>query len=130
MSDPNQLARRLLDEAVSGLQAQSGTVSLRVDDRLQTIYTLGRWQGEAWMSVPLVHDGKRYGVLSLGPRSNSQPYTQKDGELLAQVAGNVVQAVARARFSPAMSDHRGNGSRPDGEDRMEPSPVAAGATDG
>ena len=130
MSDPNQLARRLLDEAVSGLQAQSGTVSLRVDDRLQTIYTFGRWQGEAWMSVPLVHDGKRYGVLSLGPRSNSQPYTQEDGELLAQVAGNVVQAVARARFSPAVSDHRRNGSRPDGEDRMEPSPLAAGATDG
>ena len=130
MSDPNQLARRLLDEAVSGLRAQSGTVSLRVADRLQTIHTFGRWQGEAWMSVPLVHDGKRYGVLSLGPRSNGQPYTREDGELLAQVAGNVVQAVARARFSPAVSDHRRNGSRPDGEDRMEPSPVAAGATDG
>ena len=85
MSDPGQIAHRLLEEAARGLQAQSGAVSLRADGQLRTIHTLGRWQGEAWMSVPLTWGEQRYGLLLLGPRSSGEPYSRQEGELLAQV---------------------------------------------
>ena len=53
--------------------------------QLRTIHTVGRWQGEAGMAVPLDCDGQRYGLISLGPRTAGEPYTRQEGELLAQV---------------------------------------------
>ena len=130
MSDPGQIAHRLLEEAVRGLQAQSGAVSLRADGQLRTIHTLGRWQGEAWMSVPLTWGEQRYGLLLLGPRSSGEPYSRQEGELLAQVAIDVSQAIHRARVPVAALDYRRNGNGADGDDRLEEIAALSGPADG
>ena len=130
MSDPGQIAHRLLEEAARGLQAQSGAVSLRADGQLRTIHTLGRWQGEAWMSVPLTWGEQRYGLLLLGPRSSGEPYSRQEGELLAQVAIDVSQAIHRARVPVAALDYRRNGNGADGDDRLEEIAALSGPADG
>jgi len=130
MSDPGQIAHRLLEEAARGLQAQSGAVSLRAAGQLRTIHTLGRWQGEAWMSVPLTWGEQRYGLLLLGPRSSGEPYSRQEGELLAQVAIDVSQAIHRARVPVAALDYRRNGNGPDGDDQPEEIAAMSGPADG
>ncbi len=62
LSQRLQIAQRLLDEAVEALRAQSGALSLVRDGAMQRAYTYGRWQGEAWMTVPLEWEGQRYGL--------------------------------------------------------------------
>jgi hypothetical protein len=130
MSDPGQIAHRLLEEAARGLQAQSGAVSLRTDGQLRTIHTLGRWQGEAWMSVPLTWGEQRYGLLLLGPRSSGEPYSRQEGELLARVAIEVSQAIHRARVPVAALDYRRNGNGADGDDQLEETAASSGPADG
>lgn len=93
ISQGGQVARRLLDEAARGLQAQSGALSLVHEGQLQRVYTYGRWQGEAWMVVPLEWEGERYGLLSLGPRQTYEPYTRQECLVLQQVAHQVAGAV-------------------------------------
>lgn len=95
-----QVAQRLLDEAVRSLQAQSGALSLLYNGAVQRAYTYGRWQGEAWMIVPLEWEGERYGLLSLGPRQTYEPYTRQECQVLQQVANQVAGAVRLAAISP------------------------------
>jgi hypothetical protein len=104
MSDPKRMTQRLLEEAASGLRAQSGSVSLHVDGRLEPIHTVGRWQGDAWLSVPLESEGERYGLLALGPRTTGESYTRQEGEIVAQVASEVAKAVRRAATTRAVAD--------------------------
>ena len=103
MSDPELMAQRLLEEAVNGLRAKSGSVSLDVDGRLEPIHTVGRWQGDAWLSVPLESEGERYGLLVLGPRTTGESYTRQEGEIVAQVASAVARAVRRATVVRAVA---------------------------
>ena len=110
MNDPGRIVVRLLDEAARGLQARSGRVSLKVGGQLQTVHTVGRWQGEASMAVPLIHDGQQLGLLLLGPRSSGQPYTEHETELVAQTAGCIAQAIHRAWSAAPALDRRGNGN--------------------
>lgn len=93
ISQGSQVAQRLLDEAVRGLRAQSGALSLVNNGAMQRAYTYGRWQGEAWMIVPLEWEGERYGLLSLGPRQTYEPYTRQECQVLQQVASQVASAV-------------------------------------
>jgi len=93
VSRRSQIAQRLLDQAVQSLQAQSGALSLVNDGVMQRAYTYGRWQGEAWMTVPLEWEGERYGLLSLGPRQTYEPYTRQECQVLQQVANQVAGAV-------------------------------------
>lgn len=88
-----QVAQRLLDEAARSLNAQSGALSLVHNGYMQRAYTFGRWQGEAWMVVPLEWEGERYGMLSLGPRQTFEPYTRQECQVLEQVASQVAGAV-------------------------------------
>ena len=103
ISDPRLVTQHLLEEVVSGLRAQSGAVSLHVDGRLEPIYTVGRWQGDAWLSVPLESEGERYGLLVLGPRTTGESYTRQEGEIVAQVASEVARAVRRAAAARAVA---------------------------
>ena len=99
VSRRSQIAQRLLDEAVQALQAQSGALSLVNNGVMQRAYTYGRWQGEAWMMVPLEWEGERYGLLSLGPRQTYEPYTRQECQVLQQVASQVAGAVHLATVS-------------------------------
>jgi hypothetical protein len=96
MSDAVLLARRFLAEAAAGLRAESGAVSLVRDGRLQSAGTIGRWQGEAWIALPLEWDGRRCGLLWLGPRLGRQPYGRGEFETLQQAARPVAQALRLA----------------------------------
>lgn len=93
ISQGSQVAQRLLDEAAQSLRAQSGALSLVSNGHMQRAYTYGRWQGEAWMMVPLEWQGERYGLLSLGPRQTYEPYTRQECQVLQQVANEVAGAV-------------------------------------
>jgi hypothetical protein len=93
VSQRSQIARRLLDEAVQAMRAQSGALRLVSNGSMQRAYTYGRWQGEAWMTVPLEWEGERYGLLSLGPRQTHEAYTRHECQVLQQVANQVAGAV-------------------------------------
>ena len=96
MSDAALLARRFLNEAAGALRAESGAVSLVIDGRLQTAGTTGRWQGEAWIVLPLEWGGQRSGFLWLGPRLGREPYGRGEFEALQQAAQPVAQALRLA----------------------------------
>lgn len=93
LSTLGQITQRLLDEAVRGLDAQSGALSLASAGHMQRAFTVGRWQGEAWMVVPLEWEGERLGLLSLGPRQTYKPYTRQECQLLQEVANQVAGAI-------------------------------------
>jgi hypothetical protein len=97
VSDAEQLARRLLEEAARSLKAESGVLSLFTNGQIKSLHTYGAWRGEAWMSVPIEWAGERYGLIALGPRQNQEQYTRYECEALQQVAGQVASAIQRAR---------------------------------
>jgi hypothetical protein len=82
------------------------------------------------MSVPLTWGEQRYGLLLLGPRSSGEPYSRQEGELLAQVAIDVSQAIHRARVPVAALDYRRNGNKADGDDQPEEIAAMSGPADG
>jgi hypothetical protein len=96
MSDARQITRRLLEEAVRNLKAQSGALCLSVDDRLETIHTIGPWRGDPRLSVSLDCDSHHHGVLLLGPPLPHQAYDQQEADALQQLANEVAQAVCIA----------------------------------
>jgi hypothetical protein len=91
--DSHQITRRLLNEAVAGLGAQSGAISLQLEGHLETVHTAGDWRGSVWVSAPLEHAGHRYGLLQLGPRNGAGPYSREDFVHLQRVAGAVAHAL-------------------------------------
>jgi hypothetical protein len=96
MSDRRLMIRRLLDEAASGMDAQNGAISLSASENghFETVHTYGEWRGEAWVAAPLEHEGKRYGLLMLGPRAGLRPYTREEFDTLQLAANEVAHALA------------------------------------
>ena len=74
MSDRQLMTKRLLDEAATGMGAQCGAITMTKNGNghLETLHTYGEWRGEAWVAAPLEYDGKRFGLLLLGPREGLQ----------------------------------------------------------
>jgi hypothetical protein len=102
MSDAEQITRRLLEEAMCGLRAQSGALSLMIDGRMQTVQTLGQWTGEAWLSVPLYYRDTRLGMLFLGPRQKHEQYSREEFETLRKIAHEVGRAVSLGMAAQAL----------------------------
>jgi hypothetical protein len=96
MNDPREITRRLLEEAASGLQAQSGAVRLLSQGKLQTVHTYGTWRGEAWLSAPLERNGQRLGLLLIGPSEDGERYTRSEFEALQETAKTVARALQLA----------------------------------
>ncbi len=97
MHEAEQLAARLLEEAVRSVGARSGALSLAENGRLRTIHTFGHWSGEAWISVPIEWGGQRYGLLLLGPCHDHRQYSRREYEALQQVVGYVAHAIHLTR---------------------------------
>jgi hypothetical protein len=93
MSSPEQLAQRLLDEAVAAFDAKGGAVYLGRDGQNRLAYASEGWNEAVAMSVPLESSGERVGLISLGERRNGAEYTAKDRELVESTAGVVAQAI-------------------------------------
>jgi hypothetical protein len=99
MNDPTQISRRLLEETAHALGAQSAAISLVFDGRPKTIHTVGPWRGEAWSSIPLQWQGRRLGLLLLGPRPRGGNYTRREVEGLQGIATEVAHAIALAEHA-------------------------------
>ncbi|TQV86660.1 bifunctional diguanylate cyclase/phosphodiesterase [Aliikangiella coralliicola] len=54
---------------------------------------------QCWMGVPLVNDGKNFGVLALQSYDASIKYEQSDLELLSFVAGHISTAINRKKMT-------------------------------
>jgi two-component system NarL family sensor kinase len=96
MSDRLLMTKRLLEEAAGGMGAQCGaiTMSMNGHGHLEALHTYGEWRGEAWVAAPLEYDGRRYGLLLLGPRQGLKPYTRDEFAALQSAANEVAHALA------------------------------------
>lgn len=93
LNDPTLLSRRLLEEAVEALEAESGAVVSLENGTPELVCSVGPWRGRALVSVPLVFDGQRHGLLMLGPRRRNRPYGRSEVDALAQVSSQVAHAM-------------------------------------
>lgn len=94
LGQPERVARRFLQEAATGLRAESGAVSLWENGHWRTVDTFGRWMGETWLSVGLTHGTERFGVVSLGPPAGRQRYTEQERDVLGAVAADIGASLA------------------------------------
>lgn len=97
MSDPRLITRRLLEDAVRSLKAQSGAVFLIVDGRPERVYSVGPWKDNGRLSVNIECGEHRHGVLLLGPPQEGQTYERQEAEVLQQVAHTVARAICVAQ---------------------------------
>lgn len=90
---PERIARLFLDEAVDGLRAESGALSLQRDGRWEVVETRGPWTGDVWLQVPLACGGERFGVIWLGRPHGRWRYTEQERDTMAAVAADIGQAM-------------------------------------
>jgi hypothetical protein len=92
--DQRELARRLLREAVTALEAESGAVYLWADSGWQLLESHGEWdEAQAAITVSLDAGGAPYGLLSLGRRTLGLEYGPKERAALQDTAGVVASAM-------------------------------------
>lgn len=96
MSDARNITRKLLEESVRTLKAQSGAVGLAVDGQVEIVHTVGPWRGDSRMSVNLNCDRHCHGVLLLGPPQPGHRYDRQEVDALQQVANQIGEAVCIA----------------------------------
>jgi hypothetical protein len=96
MNDAKRITRRLLEDSVRTLKAQSGALCLQIDGRLELVHTIGPWRGNPRLSVNLDCDSHHHGILLLGPPLPEQSYDQQEADALQQVANEVAKAVCIA----------------------------------
>ncbi len=60
---------------------------------MQTIHSHGHWKGEAWICLPIEYEGHRFGLLSLGPRQDRQPYSRHENEVLQRVTVQAARTI-------------------------------------
>lgn len=127
MQDATLLSQRLLLEATEALGAQSGILSLIIDGRLQTLHTVGAWKEHVALSVPLECNGKRYGLLQLGPCHENRAYSEGEAESLQEAADQV--ALSLSLFWPRYSTRLGQILESSDTSRSDqPGPNSAGQT--
>lgn len=90
-----QLVRRMLAEMVTAYRAKGGAAYLTRGTESHLIHTLGAWDGEAALCIPLAgRDGMpSLGVIALDDRENDAPYTEEDRRRLTDLAEIVVRAI-------------------------------------
>jgi hypothetical protein len=101
--DPQQLNRRFLDEAVAAFQAKGGAVHLEGRGTWSPISTVGEWNGEAKLSVPVETGAMSFGLISLNARSDGREYSAHDRELLQHAASVVALAIQQDQTAESFS---------------------------
>ncbi|MDH4164650.1 MAG: PAS domain S-box protein [Nitrospirota bacterium] len=101
-NDPRQLPDVLADRSIRGA-LQNGKplihsllVNTGDEDAERIAVTLR--QQDIELIVPLMHQGRLLGALSLGERTNGEPYVDSDLELLATVASQAAVAIENAQL--------------------------------
>lgn len=92
---PTQVLRRLLVEIVSTYSAKGGAAYLTRGTETILIQTLGEWDGEAALCLPLAEDDSApsLGIIALDDRKNDSPYSEEDRRRLSNLAQIVVRAL-------------------------------------
>ncbi len=100
--DPQEITRRLLEEAVTGFEAESGAVYLGSSAGVQPMHATRGWTGAAALSVPLqpAPDAEQLGMLVLAARRTGVAYTPHDRAVVAAAAQVVAQAIVEDRTAP------------------------------
>jgi len=96
LSDAEQIARRVLDEAARAFDAQSGAVYFGEGKRLRLVHSFGDRRDEPKLNAALESADGQYGLVSLGARRNGSDYTAKDRELFQQIVDLVAKAIRLA----------------------------------
>lgn len=94
--DPEQIARRLLEETVLAFQASSGAIYLNSN---QPTYATRLWNGEYRLNLQIQGADRVHGILVLGPRGNGSEYTRQDRELIEGVARQIALAIEQDQVS-------------------------------
>jgi len=98
---------------VTALKAESGALSVAdPDGRWSVVDTHGAWVGDTWLSVTLVHEGERYGVISLGAPLGRRRYTEQERDTLGEVADDVSRSLGALAAVPAQGTKGTQGARP------------------
>jgi hypothetical protein len=92
--DPHRASRRLLEESAQAFEAESGAVYLE-PDHTTPIYMVGKWIGNAELTIPLESGGATLGRLVLGPRPHGLEYSPQDRANLQATADLVATAIAQ-----------------------------------
>lgn len=95
LSDADRIARRLLETAATSLRAESAALRLARGDGLEIAHTFGAWRGHAAASIPIEHDGRRIGLLQLGPRKGGERYRGREIDAAAEEIARVAPALQR-----------------------------------
>lgn len=106
VSNPHDVARRLLDEAIKAFGAKSGAVYLDGDGTEEPFHTYGDWKDEnTVVEVPLEEDGDHLGVLKLGARRDGSRYSEAEVNSLQYNAEVVARAIELATYSLRPHSH-------------------------
>lgn len=97
MSDPRTLVTRFLGEAVPKFDAGSGAVYLGQGQgaQLDLIHQIGAADDLPGLTIPIEHDGRQVGLLTLGTRRNGDAYDEEDRRSLEQMGDLVAQSILR-----------------------------------
>jgi hypothetical protein len=94
--DAHQITRRLLTSALNAFQASGGAIYVdHLGGPMALMHATPGWREEDQkVSLPLEWDGRRFGMLCLGPRANRVEYNPQELEVLQQTANRVAWAIA------------------------------------
>ena len=99
LSDRDALLAQLVKESVSELGAVSGALELN-DMNAERPMTVGRWTGDAHLSVPVHERGDVVARVLLGPRVNGDIYDDGARRRLERAAATVGLALERITRRP------------------------------
>lgn len=97
--DTNANTQRLLKEAAGAFDARGGAVFLNYGGHLQLAHSIGEWNGNAQVNVPLQVNGTSLGELRLTARRNGIEYSDADCAALRQTTDAVAHSLFLARHT-------------------------------
>jgi hypothetical protein len=89
----NENLRGFLETAVRSFDAESGAIFLGTGDSAELVHTMGEWNGESVLRIPLESQGVQLGHIALGARRNGLEYTSFDQASLKQAADLLAHAI-------------------------------------
>lgn len=92
--DAGPVIRRLLEHAVRAFDATGGAAELSAGTGTRTLGTVGEWEGEAALSVPVEAGDKAFGRVKLAGRRRGASYNPADVARLQAAAAVVAAAIA------------------------------------
>lgn len=93
LNDADALAQRFLQEAIKTFGAGSGAVYLGNGTQMRLVSSVGAWNGNAALAVPMEYAGITAGLIALGVRTNGEHYDEAQRENLKQMAALVAHAI-------------------------------------